>query len=272
MNKDRAPCQLAMGMARGAIVLVLVIFVGVGVLAGDPRVTSHNPVERELHLLVARDQRVGERPRGSFDGADILLCLGLGCVSRWLPRRQEAVRGAAPEFGLDPVAHSRIDTKGMNEKDECCGIVAAASSPSMCPTCSTKGHVVSLQTVKALVTESALRRLEVGGYRFCPGADCQTVYFADSHRTIFSRNDLRILVWQKEPPDTRMVCYCFGENEADIRAEIERQGSSAASQRVRGHVAARRCACDVRNPRGVCCLGDVNAAVARVESSVQRTR
>jgi hypothetical protein len=60
-----------------------------------------------------------------------------------------------------------------------------------------------------------------------------------------------------------MVGYCFGENEADIAAEIERRGHSDAVQRVRAHIAAGRCACEIRNPRGACCLGDVIAAVER---------
>jgi hypothetical protein len=39
--------------------------------------------------------------------------------------------------------------------------------------------------------------------------------------------------------------------------------------RVREHIAAKRCACDIRNPRGTCCLGDVDAAVKRVQAAVQ---
>jgi hypothetical protein len=35
--------------------------------------------------------------------------------------------------------------------------------------------------------------------------------------------------------------------------------------RIREHIAAQRCACDVRNPRGACCLGDVMAAAKRIE-------
>jgi len=62
------------------------------------------------------------------------------------------------------------------------------------------------------------------------------------------------------------LCYCFGESEASIRAEIEATGRSAAVERIREHIAAGRCACEIRNPRGACCLGDVTAAVKRVES------
>ena len=61
-----------------------------------------------------------------------------------------------------------------------------------------------------------------------------------------------------------MMCYCFGENEADIRTEIEATGHSEAVQRVRAHIEAGRCACEVRNPRGVCCLGDIAATVKRL--------
>lgn len=40
--------------------------------------------------------------------------------------------------------------------------------------------------------------------------------------------------------------------------------------RARAHRSrALRCACDVRNPRGVCCVGDVVAAVKRVAAAVE---
>jgi hypothetical protein len=123
--------------------------------------------------------------------------------------------------------------------------------------------------VKALLTEHALARLEAATYRFCADACCDVVYFSDtgSH---FGTADLRVPVWQKLPSGSRPVCYCFGESEASIRAEIERTGRSLAAQRIREHIRAERCACDIRNPRGACCLGDVMAAVKRVESTLAR--
>jgi hypothetical protein len=42
---------------------------------------------------------------------------------------------------------------------------------------------------------------------------------------------------------------------------------SHAVQRVREHISAGRCGCEVRNPRGVCCLGDVTEAVKRMQSN-----
>jgi len=93
------------------------------------------------------------------------------------------------------------------------------------------------------------------------------VYF-DEAGVVYQKDDVRVAVWQKEASGCRMICYCFDENEADMLAECEQTGTTAAADRVRAHIAAGRCACDVRNPRGACCLGDVLAAVARIEETL----
>lgn len=141
-----------------------------------------------------------------------------------------------------------------------------------CPRSGTQGHAVDLNTVKALLTSTALARITGSAHRFCPDPACEVVYFSPGDT--YTVRDLRIPVWQKEPAGARMVCYCFGENEADIRGEIEEHGGSHAVARVRAHIRAGRCACELRNPRGVCCLGDVIAAVTRLaagpETSLER--
>ncbi len=138
----------------------------------------------------------------------------------------------------------------------------------MCPASGTAGAPVELLTVKALLTEPALSRLSAIDHRFCPNPRCDVVYF-NALGDCYRRQDLRVPVWQKEPPGARLVCYCFGETEATIHNEIERTGASRAVERVREHIAAKRCACDVRNPRGACCLGDLMAAVTRVEQAAR---
>ena len=147
--------------------------------------------------------------------------------------------------------------------DCCCPEPAPVERPVACTRCGTAGKAVESLTVKALLTEAALARYEHAAYRFCPDAACAIVYFAESG-TIFTTADVREPVWQKEPPGDRKICYCFGENEADMAREIEQMGQSGAVQRVRSHIAAKRCACEIRNPRGVCCLGDLQAAVERL--------
>ena len=147
--------------------------------------------------------------------------------------------------------------------DCCCAAPANAGESLTCSACGTQGKPVDGLTVKALLTESALARFEPADYRFCADADCQIVYFTETDRT-FSTGDLRVGVWQKQPTGRRTLCYCFGESDAEIAMEISRAGASRAADRIRAHIKAGRCACEVRNPRGVCCLGDVNAAVERL--------
>ena len=137
-----------------------------------------------------------------------------------------------------------------------------------CPQSGATGLAVDRQTVKGLLTAEALTRLTTNDYRFCADADCEVVYF-DEHGSAFGTADLRVPVWQKLPFGTRTLCYCFGESEASIRSEMETAGRSSAVERIRAHIAAGRCACDIRNPRGACCLGDVMAAVTRVGGALR---
>jgi hypothetical protein len=150
---------------------------------------------------------------------------------------------------------------------DCCAAAknTASCAPVVCRVCQTKGSAVEELTIKALLTEHALRRFESGSYRFCADESCDVVYFSETGAT-FTTEDIRVAVWHKEPPGHRLICYCFDETEAAIATELRRMGQSYAVERVRAHIAAQRCACEVRNPRGVCCLGDVIAAVERMRA------
>ena len=153
---------------------------------------------------------------------------------------------------------------------DCCCPPAEAQTLRTCPACAGRTLPVDLATVKALLTTEALARLEIVTFRFCPDPLCDIVYTSDEGQ-VFQVGDVRVPVWQKLPPGERMLCYCFGENERDIQTEIALHGSTAVVARVRGLIAERRCACDVRNPRGACCLGDLTAAVKRLQAEQETT-
>ncbi len=135
----------------------------------------------------------------------------------------------------------------------------------ICPACGGHGTAVQLQTVKALLTEIALRRIQLTHYRFCGNPGCEVVYFGEAGNC-FAIGDIRVPVWQKQNPGSRLLCYCFGETEAIICTDRVQNTRPDAVDRIREHIAAQRCACDIRNPRGACCLGDVIAAVRRIEA------
>ena len=148
---------------------------------------------------------------------------------------------------------------------ECCAAPTSDALAMVCPSCRNRGSSVDFRTVKALLTESALRCVAELSHRFCRTPECDTVYY-DEAGTSYQRSDVRARVWQKEPACDRPKCYCFGETEATIRQEVLSAGRSDAVERVKAHIEGNRCACDVRNPRGVCCLGDLTLAVERVKA------
>lgn len=151
--------------------------------------------------------------------------------------------------------------------DNCCGAPddPIADSHTLCAYCGSKGSPVELLTVKALLSEVALRRLVPQRLYFCYDPTCVVIYFASGGQ-VYRCSDVRVPVWQKEPAGSRRICYCFDENEGSMLRELIETGRCGAVQRVREHIAADRCACEVRNPRGRCCLGDLMKAAARLES------
>lgn len=138
-----------------------------------------------------------------------------------------------------------------------------ADGDRACPVSGAPSGPVGLRTVKSLLTPDALGRVSRLRHFFCTDPGCDTVYF-DEDNSCFARRDLRVPVAQKEPQGRRPVCYCFAVTEADILAEMSATGQSTVVERVREHVAAGRCACDLRNPSGKCCLPALLEAVTRL--------
>jgi hypothetical protein len=125
-------------------------------------------------------------------------------------------------------------------------------------------------TVKALLRPEGLARFSAPEHRFCATPGCPVVYFGRDEA--FVRDDVVVTVFQKEPEGARTVCYCFAVTEADIRREIVETGRSSAFERITALVNADRCACEVKNPQGRCCLGNVAEATKGIEAEVQEAR
>jgi len=143
---------------------------------------------------------------------------------------------------------------------DCCQVEPPrGAGPARCVDCGQPGRTVDPITVKALLRPEALARLSAPAHLFCPTAACPVVYFGEGEA--FDREEVAVPVFQKEPAGDRTVCYCFAISEADLRREIAETGRSAAAERIAAHVKAGRCACEVKNPQGSCCLGNVAAVV-----------
>ncbi len=150
----------------------------------------------------------------------------------------------------------------------CCDVKSpTATASERCPSCGSVGTQVNSITLKALLTSDALRRGIPDASRFCATESCPTVYFDNDARVSFREGELTVRVHAKHPTDgTVQVCYCFDCTPSTIEAEIARRGSSSARATITAEVQAGHCACEMRNPKGTCCLGDI----ARVEARVQQ--
>ena len=154
--------------------------------------------------------------------------------------------------------------------DDCCSQPSAGSAsceltaPSgrtlhpdtPCPQCGQKGKPVQGQTVKALLSVS-LRSVQNAQYCFCRTASCPVVYYSADGTAAFTTGELRERVYQKEPDaGDVLVCYCFKHTLAEIR-DASPEARAVILADIEAGIQADQCACDLRNPQGSCCLGNV---------------
>ena len=133
-----------------------------------------------------------------------------------------------------------------------------AKSSGYCPACGKKGEAVSTLTVKSLVRDHV--RVEASAsYLFCRKANCEIVYFGA--QVVFKKPDLKVRVGIKETLDPIPLCYCFDYSRADIRREIDTAAEITILDKIKSEVQGGFCACEVKNPRGSCCLGDITRAI-----------
>lgn len=146
---------------------------------------------------------------------------------------------------------------------DCCSVntkIGTMPTTLPCPVNGRRSKLVGMLTVKSLI-----RRLPLGmpnaQYYFCDASDCDVVYFAlEVEAPMFRREDLVVRVGAKETADPIPICYCFGFTGQDIWDEIGSTGKSTVAERIKAEVEAGHCTCEVKNPSGKCCLGDVARA------------
>ena len=144
--------------------------------------------------------------------------------------------------------------------DNCCCSGEARRASAECGGCGGVGRPVSTTTLKHMVRPELLSQVEKAGFFFCAAAKCDVVYFHQDGDQL-RKKDVRVRVGLKETEDPVPICYCFGFTEAMVRGEVETTGACTIPERISAEVKARHCACEVRNPQGSCCLGNVNAVV-----------
>lgn len=145
----------------------------------------------------------------------------------------------------------------------CCEGTTEGDPGDACPCCGAKGARVDPITLKSLLTGEGLRQGVPPLPRFCATKSCPVVYFDNAVPVRFDEKHVTVRVHAKHAEVGSVpVCYCFDYTPERIRAAVS-SGRNVASEDIAREVKAGRCACEVKNPKGSCCLGDVS----RVENA-----
>ena len=152
--------------------------------------------------------------------------------------------------------------------DLCCVLPDAADTErgiDICPNCGRRGKPVGSETIHALVRPG---REPSGG--FPDGFTClnprdATLYFFAGEPEPITKEDVGVRVGFKEEESPHLVCYCFEHTQEAIQEEYQRLGESLIEADIREKVVGGLCSCEVKNPTGRCCLGEVRAAYKELE-------
>ncbi|MBB6676244.1 putative iron-sulfur cluster-binding metallochaperone [Cohnella lubricantis] len=147
--------------------------------------------------------------------------------------------------------------------DSCCQIsTEKPATPSQCPNCHQKGKSIQLITLKAMLQPTALETIHPEmTYNFCNNAFCGVVYFSDEQT--FGKDMLKVSVFQKDDALDVPVCYCFGWTRERLIQAV--QQNQRPIDHIREQVQANRCGCEVNNPQGACCLGNINTFIRSLD-------
>jgi len=109
-----------------------------------------------------------------------------------------------------------------------------------------------------------LEQAMTGKFSFCSARDCPVVYFEEEGGHEFTTDDLRVPVGAKASSDPIPLCYCFGFDESHIRDENLQMGKTTIPEKILRLISEGLCACESRNPSGMCCLGEVKRVAKRL--------
>jgi len=125
-----------------------------------------------------------------------------------------------------------------------------------CPLCQQKAKGVLGKTLEYLLIDEAKALFScLDGFYYCKTPNCEVVYFRDE--TILKQKDVSVTVGLKEGAVPATVCYCFGWTKEKIKTELQEKGKTTALEDIKRKMEDPGCSCEILNPGGGCCLGDV---------------
>jgi hypothetical protein len=158
------------------------------------------------------------------------------------------------------------DRPALALPSECCaggGERVGKPPAARCPKCDVQGQSVSRVTIDAILRSERARERLQSSSRYCATPSCEILYY-DEKGGFASKLEAATRVGVKETTEPIPACYCFGITRKEILDEAA-TGSSSLVARIASEVRVGRCECEVKNPSGKCCLGEIRAFLGRSE-------
>ncbi len=146
--------------------------------------------------------------------------------------------------------------------ESCCTTTGRGNEAQCCPASGSPGRSVEWLTVAALTVGKVPPRQN---FWLCRDKECEVVYFGEDGVQA-GVQDLRVRPGFKSAGDEGLLCYCFFYCRGDIKEDLLERNESPTVKHIEAEIRAGNCACEVRNPTGKCCLGEVKKAVRELQT------
>lgn len=147
--------------------------------------------------------------------------------------------------------------------ESCCAVTPESATILLCPKSNSAGRPVDWTTVAALTSGRVPPQQD---FRLCRDPECEVVYFG-SKEAVLAADDLNVVPGFKNG-SAGLVCYCFLHRTSDIERQLGESGTTDILESIKYEVQAGNCACEVRNPSGKCCLGEVQKTIQSLEKEL----
>lgn len=151
---------------------------------------------------------------------------------------------------------------------ECCDYPPKRAA-AVCPKNGKVCKPVPRVTVEALIRPEHAHSLASLPYFFCDSPDCDVVYVPASGERPITTKQLSVRVGIKEKDDPIPLCYCFDFDRKAIWDDLRAKGTTDIPKIITQRIKAGECRCQVTNPRGNCCLGDIYEAVKQAQQGMR---
>lgn len=132
-------------------------------------------------------------------------------------------------------------------------LVKKETSIKKCPECNSHGVLVKKETIKAILSEYALKRVVGDAFALCMNRNCEISYYSLDSNIVFNTNDLIVPLWYKKDANPIYACYCSKVTKNDVILAIKDHGAKTVNDVKLFTGAMKNSDCLHHNPLGKCC-------------------